>query len=309
MERPDTLLAGAINKLLLSEGTGSEEKGLLTKTHNLFSIIGERYAKGFTRTPLILRGPNDNFFNDRLQPGGRLDQLYSNKRFNLACEGGELTFEELLDYSLRVNQGEKTLPLGELISRAKADLSPLKPRHFVLSQGDPTESNMTSTGVFFDFETAGYNSFVQETAIFAVHNYSYGHYLTPKYSESGEGSFPVVSSFAQSIDIQHSFDKDNAVLDLRLKFPYPALKRKILEQYVDLVTRRIEEEMTSVERREASQQLRSAILMRYLAVRDLSRYEQKDVALSLALTGHFCCPDEECTTVSDSLLKKLILLI
>ena len=51
-----------------------------------------------------------------------------------------------------------------------------------ISQGDPTDTNITTTGIFCDFENGGYNSIVGEIAIFIVSILSHGAYIYPKYN-------------------------------------------------------------------------------------------------------------------------------
>lgn len=52
-----------------------------------------------------------------------------------------------------------------------------------ISQGDPTDTNITINGYFTDFENSGYNSLISEFAIIFVSLFSHGRYFYPKYNK------------------------------------------------------------------------------------------------------------------------------
>ena len=51
-----------------------------------------------------------------------------------------------------------------------------------ISQGDPTDTNISIKGCFTDFENGGYNSIVGEISIFLVSLLTHGSYFYPKYN-------------------------------------------------------------------------------------------------------------------------------
>lgn len=61
MEKPETLLAGTINKSLLIK-SDKEIDSILAQTEQTFSTMGDLYLDGLTKSPLTLNGPNDIFF-------------------------------------------------------------------------------------------------------------------------------------------------------------------------------------------------------------------------------------------------------
>ena len=181
-----------INRILQQIDTQDVQK-VLQGTGRLFDTMGSIFQRHFTKMPLILHGQNDRFFYDRVKPGGRIDQLYAGRMFNFPSLSESITFEDLSKLTFVVNGEIMSLTLGELIKKARHDLSPEHNRFFVLSQGDPTETNMALCGKFFDFETGGYNDLIQDIAIFSYYNYSGGHYFIPKYFNTETEDFLVKS--------------------------------------------------------------------------------------------------------------------
>lgn len=174
-----------------------------------------------------------------------------------------------------------------MIADARQQLDPAKPRLFVLSQGDPTESNITVNGKFFDFEVAGMNSLVQELAIFCCHSYMSGHYITPKYSKSTypqDGEF--ADKFAEQIEARGKVDSDG-ILSINLKYPLPRIKKDLIGQYNSTVVKPLEARLSSAEQAALVEQFKSAILLRLIGVKNIFKLEEKDILLYLGLIGHF----------------------
>lgn len=69
--------------------------------------------------------------------------------------------------------------LKDLISEIRKD----KEVHAFLTNGSPTDGNITTNGYITDFENAGYNSVVSEIAILFVSFFTHGSYFYPKYNE------------------------------------------------------------------------------------------------------------------------------
>ena len=69
--------------------------------------------------------------------------------------------------------------LKDLISEIRKD----KEVHAFLTNGSPTDGNITTNGYITDFENAGYNSVVSEISILFVSFFTHGSYFYPKYNE------------------------------------------------------------------------------------------------------------------------------
>ena len=311
---PEGQMSNQINRTLDLED-GLEMDNLLAKTEKVFATIGEIYEKSITKKPIVMHGPNDNFFHDRIKSNGRVDMFYKNKEFEFPATGERIPFENLLEYTFVINGDVMKHPLRKLIDTSRIDLSPDKERVFILSQGDPTETNMTLSGKFFDFETAGYNSVVQDIAIFVYHNYISGHYLVPKYSmtetleemkQRDATEYSKVVKFADGIDVTSKIDKPLQRMDINFNIPRSEIKKRIFLQYLNNVVKRVEQTMSSDMQKKLVHELQSAILLRIIGVKDLRRLDEKDMLLSLALANHFAQPDDDAVSMSDFLQKKLL---
>ncbi|MEG0022126.1 MAG: hypothetical protein RSB77_04950 [Bacilli bacterium] len=61
-----------------------------------------------------------------------------------------------------------------------------------VSQGDPTDTNISINGIFTDFENAGYNSIIGEISIAFASFITHGQYFYPKYHESAYKLRPYI---------------------------------------------------------------------------------------------------------------------
>lgn len=281
------LLVTESNSILLSD-EGKKQKDFLSKTRRIFSLMGDICEKTLIKTPQVLRGQNDAFFYDRVQNDGRIDQLYRGKEIPLENTIKNIGFDKFSQFSLVINGKKSEANIAELIAKARISLSPDQKRYFVLSQGDPTERNLTINGTFLDFEVAGINSFIQDVAIFACYNYFGGHYITPRYSNiEGMPNFEGLKKFSDSVSIDYSIDKNEKEIKININFPYPPLKAEMLRQYNEEVVKRVECCIPEVDRKQLVSQLQSAILLRLMGVKNLLRFKEKDLMLSLGLVGYF----------------------
>ena len=304
LENKKNLLINSINDILL-ETEGDNVTRLLKKTEAILRGMGEVYKRSLTSEPIIFEGANDKFFYERIKDKGRVDQLYLEKKFKFVG-GIDFDFDELLEYKISINNGTQSPKLKELIVKAKEDLSPQKKRYFVVSQGDPTETNLSVNGTFFDFETGGYNSLVQDLAIFSCYNYFGGHYVAPKYSSL---DFYLeaedVNRFIATVSARVDIDEQNKVLKTQAEFKPPSLKSTIFRQFIDYVVRPIEEGISQEDQELLVEQLKSAILLRIIGVKDILKFSEKDLVLFLGFIGHFCNNDHP-NKLSDFLAKKFI---
>jgi hypothetical protein len=293
------------SNLILLSGESGEQDAHLTKTREIFKRLGGLYEGTLIRSPMVLRGQNDAFFHDRAQSGGRIDQLYRGREIPLPSAAESIDFDELSQFSLTVNGEKSEANLAELIAKARIQLSPEQKRYFVLSQGDPTERNVSINGTFFDFEVAGLNSFIQDVAIFACYNYFSGHYITPRYSTIDEASEPAdIKKFAEGVSVHYSIDNGKKEINISTTFQHPRLKAEMLRQYIEEVVKRVERCIPEADGEQLVSQLQSAILLRIMGVKNLLRFEEKDLVLSLGLAGHFSGTTTKAKTVSQFLEEK-----
>lgn len=77
---------------------------------------------------------------------------------------------------------EKKYNIQKIIKSTIKIISKPKKIYSYLTNGDPTDTNMTYTGFITDFENAGYNSILSEISIMFVSFFSHGSYFYPKYN-------------------------------------------------------------------------------------------------------------------------------
>lgn len=93
-----------------------------------------------------------------------------------------------------------------------------------VSQGDPTDTNITVDGLFCDFENGGYNSLVGEIAIFIASILTHGPRIYPKYNKK--------AYMIKNVDLNNiKFSKKNINLVLEyLNFYKENLNREQIEE-------------------------------------------------------------------------------
>ena len=180
-----------------------------------------------------------------------------------------------------------------------------KPRLFILSQGDPTESNITADGNFFDFEVAGMNPLAQESAIFCAHSYLSGHYITPKYSESSNPQDrDYTDTFSKQIEVKYEIALDgNLKIDFR--YPLPQLKKDLIGQYNNMIVKALEKQLTPEQQAHLVSEFKSAMLLRLIGVKNIFRLEEKDILLYLGLIAHFM-QDRKFQSISEYIENKFV---
>lgn len=267
--------------------------------------LGKIYSDTVTTEPVVYAGHNDKFFYDRLAFGGRMTQYYSGQEFVFPGANHVVSSEELFQQKI-VSFG-RTIKINDLINRASGNLRPDRPRTFVLSPGDPTESNFTINGKFFDFETAGLNSLAQDMAIFLYFTFIYGNYVELKYSKSGfinsEGIDP--RSVDEQLKSTSTIDSNTGILNIDTEYSMPELKRELIKVFSDKVVIPTEARLSSELRSSLVEELKSALFMRIMAVRNILKFEEKDMSAFLSFLPYFC-GDEEYPSVSEYVQNKFI---
>ena len=298
----DNVFINSMNRQIFRSGQDARipESGIRT-----IETLGRIYSDTVTAKPVVYAGHNDRFFYDRLASGDRMTQYYSGQEFVFPGANQVMSSEDLFHQQIRSLGG--TIKINDLIDRASINLRPDRPRTFVLSPGDPTESNFTVNGKFFDFETAGLNSLAQDMAIFLYFTFVYGNYVSLKYSKSGfvnsEGIDP------QSVDEQlkstPTIDSDTGILNIETEYRLPELKRELIKVFLEKVIVPTEARLGSKLRSSIVEELKSALFMRIMAVRNILKFERKDMSAFLSFLPYFC-DEAEYPSVSEYVQNKFI---
>jgi hypothetical protein len=253
----------------------------------------------------MMVGVNDRFFADRLASGARFDEIYSGKDFEFSSIDEVIAANELFNCEFTVNGGRPVKSVNSLIEEARVNLDPKKSRVFVMSQGDMLESNVTVEGTYFDFETGGLNSLTQEMSIFLCGLYFGGHYIFAKYSPL-DSSYRTeqVNEFEGRVDAGCQLNRENKKFDIFLDFPFPKVKKAVLDNYISQVVEPLEQRFPEELLADLIEELKSAILARVLAVKNITAFDEKDRIFILGMVAHFFEDSRKYKRMSDFIRDK-----
>ncbi len=107
--------------------------------------------------------------------------------------------------------------------------------HMIISQGDPTDTNITITGYFTDFENAGLNSLLSEFSILFVSLFSHGRYFYPKYNEQ---AYVINKSILDRFDnykikVNYYIEKEYIYVN-NIHFNLPNKNKQIILKLIDV---------------------------------------------------------------------------
>ncbi|WP_282696133.1 hypothetical protein [Streptomyces sp. CC208A] len=124
-----------------------------------------------------------DLYLDRIRPGGRLDRWYLRRDLPVALPHTDttLTLRDLADFTLTANGRPLTLNVAATIDRLRDVLASDRRLRAGLTQGDPTEPNIADPLCWLDFEFAGRNTVVGETANLLWYLMALGGWLVPRY--------------------------------------------------------------------------------------------------------------------------------
>ena len=107
--------------------------------------------------------------------------------------------------------------------------------HMIVSQGDPTDTNITITGYFTDFENAGLNSLLSEFSILFVSLFSHGRYFYPKYNEKAYAiNKSILNKFDDyKIKINYHIEKDCIYVN-NIQLNLPNKNKQIILKLIDV---------------------------------------------------------------------------
>ncbi len=262
---------------------------------NVQHIVGDTVT-----SPMVLSGPSDKFFAERLTPDGRISQFYAGQTMSFPAAHANVECNDLFGY--QIHSGGDTTTITEQLEQARMILSPDQPRVFAVTQGDLTENNISANGVFFDFETAGLNSILQEAAIFIYFAFIYGHYLGVKYSDFPSTNLEYDAN--QLLNTEYQLDRDDRSIKIDCEYTLPEIKRELIRMFNETVVVPLEKS-GKLGRREDIEYLKSAFLMRIIGVKNLRKFAEKDMVFSLSLVPYLC-DRRPYSSVSDYINDKFI---
>lgn len=267
--------------------------------HNMLSQVLHMTSASleFCSKPVL----NDRLYFDRLknkkehQQDGRLETFYNNSSIHLP--GLQLPWNELLDKKWIINGVIYKESIRDLIIQAKSILNPSKPRFIGICHGDWHDMNIHTPPfsdclekelVFLDCELSGENEVIGDAMVYLVYNIIQGDYLTPKYHpiqflEHQRALKVAIDNFPRKIQpIKAILVNDYVCLEGLGAFGTiknrKTIANKFVYNYFNPLIDKCFETIPELESKYIEQTLKSCLLMRLLAVYNLSQMEPLDQA-------------------------------
>jgi len=183
---------------------------------------------------------------------------------------------EQLDYENIILDGE-TYNIKHILEEIYSNIIKEKKLYSFISQGDPTDTNITVSGYFTDFENSGYNTILGEFSIIFVSLFSHGLYFYPKYNKSAYSINKTVLNKYNEYEKKASY----SIKEKKIYVDYfdnnpPEKNKKLISSFVKLYSsyKKVYEDFKL---------LKYYICMRFLTPIKILKMEEKDIIVILIL--------------------------
>lgn len=224
-----------------------------------FEILSKQYKKSINNTLVLMREvetKSKKYFLDRLSiVKQNIEQLnYKNIVFDGKIYDLKLIFEDIFLNIIK----EKKL-------------------YSFISQGDPTDTNITISGYFTDFENSGYNTILSEFSIIFVSLFSHGLYFYPKYNNKAYSINKKILNKYKKLgkEISYSIKENNIYIDYFNNF-IPKKNTQLISSFIELYS-------SNKKYYDDFKLLRYYICMRLLTPIDIFKMEEKDRVIIFVL--------------------------
>lgn len=184
--------------------------------------------------------------------------------------------------------------LKDIILEIKENLEKDKKLKGILTLGDPTDTNISISGIFTDFECAGYNSIVGEIAILFASLTTHGSYFYPKYNKNAyvlrTNLLFNYQKYKQDIV---SFNDPDGKCILIPKFTILKKNKKVLLRFLKFYNKYFKNDL------EVKEYLKYYICMRMLTPIDIEKMDEYDTHVIISLLIYLY---DNCTDIN-SLIK------
>ena len=163
----------------------------------------------------------------------------------------------------------KEFDIYKIINDTFIKISSEKKLYSFITNGDPTDTNISVDGYFSDYECAGYNSIVGEIAIFVVSILSHGSYFYPKYNKKVYIFRPYILKEYNKYKI--TINRRNNKIDGKIRIPYKNknLLLSYLEFYNDILANNIKDNVNKY--------LKYYLIMRVLTPINVLDMDESDI--------------------------------
>ena len=207
----------------------------------------------------------------------------------------------ILDEYLKLDIVNKTYILNnkeyllkDIILEIKENLEKDKKLKGILTLGDPTDTNISISGIFTDFECAGYNSIIGEISILYASLTTHGSYFYPKYNGNAYilRTNLLFNYHKYKQDIVSLNDPDGKCI-LIPKFTILKKNKKVILRFLKFYNKYLKNDL------EINKYLKYYICMRILTPINIKKMDEYDTHVIIALLIYLY---ENCTDIT-SLIK------
>lgn len=190
----------------------------------------------------------------------------------------ENNLSNLLYKYLTIN--DKKYDLEEILKDIIKNIKKRKKVYAFITQGDPTDTNITTTGYFTDFENGGYNSILSEISINFISLFSHGRYFYPKYNKKAYSvNKSIIKKYNKfGFDINYNI-KNNEIFIEYFKINLPKKNSLLIKKFIKLY---LDNEMYDTYSKDFKD-LKYYICMRLLTPIDIEKMDEKDKVVILSL--------------------------
>lgn len=163
----------------------------------------------------------------------------------------------------------KEYNIYKILNETIDNISSNKELYSFITNGDPTDTNISVDGFFSDYECAGFNSIVGEIAIFVISILSHGSYFYPKYNKSVYALRPFI--LKEYNKFKMVINRRNNKIDGKIKilFKNKKLILDYLEFYNDILNNNIKDNVNKY--------LKYYLIMRVLTPIDVLKMDESDI--------------------------------
>lgn len=150
-----------------------------------------------------------------------------------------------------------------------------------LSQGDPTEVNLSLKPLFLDFDTAGYNPIICEIAIFFWNTYIAGGYFYPKYHPDAYKNHTKIIEkiFFNKPYLNYCINEYKKEIIIDFEYKIQTIRKKLLYLYFDVF-----KDCFSIN---DFNELKYYIVLRILGTLNITQMHEYDMILSMCFVNIF----------------------
>lgn len=267
---------GLLNDLLVK----ADYENYSEKYDKTIGTIIEIYTSNLNKKITSKLYPMQLFFNGRVDE--RLNKWYNNF--------------EIFDYKIKIDN-KNYINITEIIKETTRYFKNENIYDCYLTQGDPNVLNIGTKPIFFDYETAGYNSIIAEVSTFICSILFVDLYFAPKYHRNSYKNHEAILDKSINIDIDYKIDNDKNQIDIKYIKSSTAYRKKLILKYL--------EELEKMQINMSSD-IKYFFVMRILCIFNLCNMEEKEVIYSITLLEKIYNAFETYKTDAKEDLKKII---